>query len=114
MAEESKFRRAAPRLNADPSIVSRYVRDIEADLSADLFLPEPGHGARLTEVGRAFLSDVRAMFENLDRAKMAARSVACGKRGRLRPAASEDVMTCTLARITRAYREQQPGCILTC
>jgi DNA-binding transcriptional LysR family regulator len=107
-AEESNFRRAAPRLNANPSAISRYVRDIEEELGADLFHREPGHGARLTEVGRAFLNDVREMFENLDRAKMAAQAVAYGKRGRLRLAASEDVMTGTLARIIRAYREQRP------
>lgn len=36
------------------------------------FLREPGHGARLTEVGRAFLRDVREIFDNLDHAKMTA------------------------------------------
>jgi len=58
-----------------------------------LFHREPGHGARLTEVGRAFLRDVREMFDSLDHAKMTALAVAYGKRGRLRRAASEDVMT---------------------
>jgi DNA-binding transcriptional LysR family regulator len=98
-AEESNFRRASLRLGCNSSVVSRYVRDIEDELGADLFLREPGHGARLTEVGGAFLSDVREMFGGLDRAKMTAQAVAYGKRGRLRLAASEDVMTSTLARI---------------
>ncbi|UNC15927.1 hypothetical protein FE249_17720 [Acidiphilium multivorum] len=48
------------------------------------------------------------MFDNLDHAKMTALAVAYGKRGRLRLAASEDVMTGTLARIIAAYREQWP------
>ena len=52
----------------------------------------------MTEVGRAFLGDVREMLGHLDRAKMATQAVAYGKRGRLRLAASEDVMTVTLAR----------------
>lgn len=104
-AEESNFRRASLRLGADPSAISRYVRDIEEELGADPFLREPGHGARLTEVGRAFLNDEREMFGNMDRAKMTAQAVAYGKRGRLRLAASEDVMTGTLARIITAYRE---------
>jgi DNA-binding transcriptional LysR family regulator len=107
-AEESNFRRAALRLDTNQSIISRHVRDIEEELGADLFLREPGHGARLTEVGRAFLRNVREMFDNLDHAKMAALAVAYGKRGRLRLAASEDVMTGMLARIITAYREQWP------
>ena len=105
-AEESNFRRAALRLDTNQSIISRHVRDIEEEPGADLFLREPGHGARLTEVGRAFLRDVREMFDNLDHAKMAALAVAYGKRGRLRLAASEDVMTGTLARIITAYHEK--------
>jgi DNA-binding transcriptional LysR family regulator len=64
-AEESNFRRAALRLDANQSIISRHGRDIEEELGADLFLREPGHGARLTEVGRSFLRDVREMFDNL-------------------------------------------------
>ncbi len=107
-AEESNFRRAGLRLDISPSIISRHVRDIEEELSADLFHREAGHGARLTEVGRAFLRDVREMFDNLDHAKMTALAVAYGKRGRLRLAASEDVMTGTLAPIIVAYREQWP------
>lgn len=59
-------------------------------------------------MGHAFLSDVREMFGGLDRAKMTAQAVAYGKRGGLRLAASEDVMTSTLARIIREHREQWP------
>jgi hypothetical protein len=66
-AEESNFRRAGPRLDINQSIISRHVRDIEEELGTDLFLREPSHGARLTEVGRAFLCDVCDMFDNLDR-----------------------------------------------
>jgi len=98
-AEESNFRRAALRLDTNQSLISRHVRDIEDELGADLFHREPGHGARLTEVGRAFFRDVREMFDNLDHAKMTALAVASGKHGRLRLAASEDVMTATLARM---------------
>ena len=67
-----------------------------------------GHGARLAEVGRAFLRDVREMFDNLDHAKTAALAVASSKRGRLRLAASDDVITGTLACIITAYQEQRP------
>jgi DNA-binding transcriptional LysR family regulator len=107
-AEESNFRCASLRLETNSSIISRHVRDIDEELGADLFHREPGHHARLTEVGRAFLNDVREMFGQLDHAKATAQAVAYGKRGRLRLAASEDVMTSTLARIITAYREQWP------
>jgi DNA-binding transcriptional LysR family regulator len=65
-AEESNFRRASLRLGTNSSIISRHVRDIEEELGADLFHREPGHGVRLTEVGRAFLNDVREMFGHLE------------------------------------------------
>jgi len=68
-AEESNFRRAALRLNTNQSVISKHVRDIEEELGAGLFRREPGHGAQLTEVGRTFLRDVRAMFDDLDCAK---------------------------------------------
>jgi len=105
-AEEGNFRRAAVRLGTRQSVISRRVRDIEDELGADLFHRQPGHGAQLTEVGRVLLGDVREMLTHLDRAEMATQAVAYGKRGRLRLAASEDVMTATLARIIAAYRQQ--------
>lgn len=107
-AEEGNFRRAALRLGTEQSVISRHVRQIEDELGADLFHRQPGYGARLTEAGRAFVSDVREMLGHLDRARMTAQAVAYGKRGRLRLAASEDVMAGTLARIVMAHREQWP------
>lgn len=107
-AEESNFRRASIRLGTNQSVISRHVRDIEEELGADLFHRQAGHGAQLTEVGRAFLNDVREMFGHLDHARMTAQAVASRKRGRLRLAASEDVMTTTSARIITAYRQQWP------
>ena len=107
-AEESNFRCAALWLDTNQSIISCHVRDLEEELGADLFLLEPGHGARLTGVGRALLRDVREMFDNLDRAKMAALAVAYGKRGRLRLAASEDVLTARWRASSRHTRSPGP------
>jgi DNA-binding transcriptional LysR family regulator len=107
-AEENNFHRTADRLDFNQSTISRQMRRIEDELGADLFLREPGHGVRLTEVGRAFLRVVQEMFKHFDLARTTARTVASGKRGRLRLAASEDVMTGTLARIITGHREQWP------
>src|SRR5258708_29500699 len=96
-AEESNFRRAALRLDTNQSIISRHVRDIEEELGADLFHREPGHGARLTEVGRAFLRDVREMFDSLHHPNMTALAVAYGKHGSLRLAAVAGVVRGSLA-----------------
>jgi DNA-binding transcriptional LysR family regulator len=40
-AEETNFRRAAPRLETNQSIISQHVRDIEEGLGADLSHREP-------------------------------------------------------------------------
>src|ERR1700739_3385134 len=37
-------------------------RTVASELGADLLHPEPGHGARLTEVGRAFLREAEPCF----------------------------------------------------
>jgi hypothetical protein len=89
------------------------------ELGADLFHREPGHGARLTEVGRAFLNDVREMFGHLDHAKATAQAVAYGKRARLcagRPSAGS---FCSIfrtqilsARLTHSRREGPRVCRL--
>ena len=46
------------------------------------------------------------MFTRLDQAETTARAVAHGKHGRLRVAASEDVMTSSMARIIKVYRQR--------
>lgn len=111
-AEEGNFRRAALRLGINQSVISRRVRDIEDDLGADLFHRLPGRPARLTEVGHAFLGDIQKMFTHLDQAKTTAQAVANGKCGRLRVAASEDVMTNSLARIIKVHRLRWPDVYL--
>jgi hypothetical protein len=55
-------------------------------------------GVRLTEAGKHYLRDVRAVLRYLDRDTAEAQSIASGQQGRLRLAVSEDVMTLTLAR----------------
>lgn len=107
-AEEGSFRRAALRLDTSQSVISRAVLRIENELGADLFQRTPGHGARLTEVGRAYFIEVREMFERMRRAGMAAQNVAFGKQGRLRLAICQDITSGTLARILTRHREQWP------
>jgi DNA-binding transcriptional LysR family regulator len=107
-AEKRSFRQAAIALDLQESIISRGIRVFEDEIGFTLF--ERSHaGVRLTEAGKHYLRDVRAVLRYLDRATAEAQSIASGQQGRLRLAVSEDVMTLTLAHVLTAHRARWPG-----
>lgn len=63
-ARHLSFARAARDLNLTPTAVSHQVRSLERQLRHPLFERLP-RGLRLTEMGAAFLPDVRRSFEDL-------------------------------------------------
>ncbi|EJL34182.1 LysR family transcriptional regulator [Novosphingobium sp. AP12] len=83
VAEELNFRRAAERLGIAQPPLSSQIHDLERELGVSLFRRVP-KGAELTEAGAAFLAEVPAAFEQVERAVRMARRGGRGEVGRLR------------------------------
>jgi DNA-binding transcriptional LysR family regulator len=72
VAEELHFGRAARRLHMSQPPLSQQIRQLEAEVGADLLL-RSRHGVTLTPAGEALLPEARATLEHADRALAAAR-----------------------------------------
>ena len=83
VAEESNFTRAAARVGIGQPPLSQQIKDLEAELDAQLFRRLP-HGAELTAAGEAFLVEARIMMAVAERARIAAQRAARGDVGGLR------------------------------
>jgi DNA-binding transcriptional LysR family regulator len=79
-ARLNNFSRAADRLGMKASTVSRYVKDLEADLGIALF-NRSTRALKLTEGGETFLLHAAKVLEALDEARFAAASLNHQPRG---------------------------------
>ena len=82
-AEEEHFGRAAHRLNLTEPALSLQIKELERELSVQLFERLP-RGVRLTSAGAAFLTDARSALGSVWHAAEHARRVERGEVGRLR------------------------------
>jgi DNA-binding transcriptional LysR family regulator len=82
VAEERNFTRAAARLGIGQPPLSLQIKDLEAEVGAQLFHRVP-HGAELTEAGQAFLDAVRPIPDQTAEAVWAAQRAARGDTGQL-------------------------------
>src|SRR6476619_3750945 len=86
VAETENVSRAALKLHISQPAVSRQIRDLEDEIGLPL-LKRVGKSVRLTEAGRLFLNEARAILErtdealrNAERARAFARSSRRGQR----------------------------------
>jgi len=77
VAEEENVSRAALRLHISQPALSRQIRDLEDDLGF-LLLERSAKSVRLTEAGRSFLAESRAVLQRVEEAVKTARAVAFG------------------------------------
>lgn len=80
IAEEQSFRRAAERLHASQSPLSRQMKDLEEEMGVELFAPE-GRGIKLTAAGKAFAEKARSILASVYVAVEEAKGIAEGKLG---------------------------------
>jgi DNA-binding transcriptional LysR family regulator len=83
VAEELNFTRAAKRLRIAQPPVSRHIRDLERDLGVQLF-ERNSTRVFLTDAGRRFLDEARAVLQHVSRGIDAARQVSNGWAGTVR------------------------------
>src|ERR1700760_1658231 len=113
LAEEKHFTRAAHRSGIQQPPFSRQIRDLEDIVGARLFSRTPS-GAFLSEAGKAFLSAVQNVPDQIERAARDARRAARGEVGSLRvgytgSAAFNPVVAATI----RSFRRKFPEVDLT-
>src|SRR6266576_5297295 len=75
VAEMENVSRAALKLHVSQPALSRQIRDLEDEIGFCL-LERTAKSVRLTDAGRAFLGDARALLQNADEAVTKARAVA--------------------------------------
>jgi DNA-binding transcriptional LysR family regulator len=107
VAEELHFARAAARLHIEQSPLSRAIKELEYDLSAQLF-ERTTRSTRLTWAGQVFLEDVRRIFGTIEQAKSNVRAAATGYHGTLRIALSDDISPSRLAALLARSRAEDP------
>ncbi|WP_394835577.1 LysR family transcriptional regulator [Pendulispora rubella] len=82
LAERLHFGAAAQLLNLSQPALSNQIRQLEEELGAPLF-DRGRHGAQLTDVGRVFLEEARALLQHADRVVETGRRAARGETGQL-------------------------------
>jgi DNA-binding transcriptional LysR family regulator len=109
VADELNFRRAAERIGIAQPPLSSQIHDLESELGVQLFRRVP-KGAELTEAGVAFLGEVPAVFEQVERAVRLAQRGGRGEVGQLRvgytgSAAFNEIVPTALRNFRRTYPE---------
>src|SRR5580700_5140704 len=100
--------RAALKLHVSQPALSRQVRDLEDELGF-LLLKRSAKSVRLTEAGRVFLIEARAVLQRAEEAVQAARAIATGARGELHVGYAPSLTARFLPRTLRAFQAQSPG-----
>jgi DNA-binding transcriptional LysR family regulator len=109
VAEELNFTRAAERLGLGQPPLSQQIRQLEEEIGSPLF-HRLSRGVELTDVGRAFLSDARAILDHMERAKATAQRVARGEEGVLRIGFTVSTSSHPLIpTVIRDYQARFPG-----
>lgn len=108
VAEQQHLTRAAGRLNLTQSAVSAAVAALEARYGVALF-DRIGRGIVLTEAGRAFLPEARAVLARAAAAEQVLLDTDAGLRGQLRLVASQTVGTYWIAGRMARFGAIYPG-----
>lgn len=113
VAEEGHVTRAAERLGMQQPPLSQQIRALERELGVQLFRRKP-RGVELTEPGRTFLSDARAVLAHIDHAFAATHRTARGEEGRIAIGfTSSAPFHPFVPRVIRAFRDSVPQVALT-
>ena len=107
VAEEENVSRAALKVHVSQPALSRQVRDLEEELGFRL-LDRGAKSVRLTEAGRVFLEEARALIERVREGVAKARAAAVGK-GELQLGYAPSPTVEILPRALRAFQAQLPG-----
>jgi DNA-binding transcriptional LysR family regulator len=107
VAEAENVTRAAAKLRVAQPAVSRQIRDLEEELGVALF-ERSAKAVRLTEAGRVFLDEARAVLQRSEQAVQAARAAAGGTSGELHAGYAPSLTVEILPRALRTFQAAFP------
>jgi DNA-binding transcriptional LysR family regulator len=108
VAEMENVSRAALKLHVSQPALSRQIRDLEDELEFPL-LERSAKSVRLTEAGRVFLTEARAVLERADQAVKAARKMATSAGEELHVGYAPTLTPRLLPRALRAFQGAMPA-----
>ena len=108
VAETENVSRAALKLHVSQPALSRQVSDLEDEIGF-LLLERSAKSVRLTDAGRIFLTEARAVLVRTEEAVKAARAVATGERGELNVGYAPTPTVRILPATLRAFQAERPG-----
>lgn len=108
VAERQHVTQAARALNLAQSAASAAIAALETQHGAHLF-HRVGRGIELTEAGRVFLPEARAVLARAEAAELALAELAGLQRGRLRVEASQTIASHWLPHHLVTFRRRYPG-----
>jgi len=108
VAEEENVSRAALKLHVSQPALSRQIRDLEDEFGF-LLLERSARSVRLTEAGRAFLIEARAVLQRAEEAVKTARAIASGGSGELHGGYAPSLTPRILPQTLRAFQSELPN-----
>lgn len=108
VAEEQNVTHAAARLHVSQPSLSRQIHDLEDEMGVALF-ERTAKTVRLTNAGRLFLEETRAVLRRVDEAVAAAKAAGSGARGELRIGYAPFLTVEIVPRALRLFQEEHPG-----
>ncbi len=107
VAEQENVSRAALKLHVSQPGISRQIHDLEEEIGVQLF-ERSAKALKLTEAGRKFLDEARAVLQRADDAVRIARATASGAGGELHVGYAPSLTIQILPRALRAFQEKFP------
>lgn len=107
VAEEENVTRAAARLHVSQPPLSRQIRDLEEELGVELF-ERAAKSIRLTEAGRVFLAEARAVLERAKLAEQTVKALGGGLSGELNVGYAPSLTVDILPRALRRFQAEAP------
>jgi DNA-binding transcriptional LysR family regulator len=108
VAEAENVSRAALKLHVSQPALSRQIRDLEDELGF-LLLERSAKSVRLTDAGKTFQAEARAVLQRVDEALKTARAVATGGRGELHVGYAPSLTVRILPPTLRAFQAGSPN-----
>ncbi|MCT8989080.1 LysR family transcriptional regulator [Chelativorans sp. SCAU2101] len=109
VAETGSFSAAARALNRAQSVVSYTIANLEAQLEVQLFERGGSRQSKLTEAGKAMLTDARRIIADLEAMRARAKSIKQGVEAEISLATSVMVPSEAVVASLRAFREKFPA-----